>query len=132
MRARRKSWIWIIATCLWAGNALADTGAEQARTEVKAAIQAMGGEAVLDSVHSIQYSAVGHRNMLEQSLRPDGPWWQDYFQLTLTRDFQNQRLRMSSTDRGYSSSQWWLQHDSWDGGTDIVYSGGAVAMVSGG
>ena len=133
MGTRRQSWIWIVTACLWAGSAAADTGADQARAEVQAAIQAMGGQDVLGSVHSIQYSAVGHRNMLEQSLRPDGPWWQDYFQLTLTRDFQNQRLRLSQTDRGYASSQWWLQHDVWDGaGSDIVYSGGAVALVSGG
>jgi len=130
---RWQSWIGFIAACLFAGAAWSEAGGDNARAEVRAAIQAMGGTMVLSSVHSIQYSAVGHRNMLEQSLRPDGPWWQDYFQLTMTRDFQNQRLRFSQTDRGYASSQWWLQHDSWDGaGTDIVYSGGGVALVSGG
>src|SRR5215469_5746274 len=123
MVARRwQSWAWILAASVSAVSAWADDGADRARSEVQAAIQAMGGSDVLRSVHSIQYSAVGHRNMLEQSLRPDGPWWQDYFQMTLTRDFAGQHLRLSQTDRGYSSSQWWLQHDSWDGaGTDIVY-----------
>lgn len=127
---------WTLSLCIIACSittvAQAADGTDKARGEVNAAIQAMGGEAVLKSVHSIQYSAVGHRNMLEQSLRPDGPWWQDYFQETLTRDFAGQRLRLSQSARGYSSSQWWLQRDSWDGGTDIVYSGGALAAVSGG
>jgi hypothetical protein len=120
----------IIVSCIFTSTAMA---ADPAHTEVQAAIQAMGGEDVLKSVHSLQFSAVGHRNMLEQSLRPDGPWWQDYYQETVTRDFQGQRLRMSSLDRGYASSQWWLRHDVWDGaGTDIVYSDGAVAQVAGG
>ena len=102
---------WMVR--LWgiflAGYAL-PAGAEESRTmalvEVHAAVAAMGGEHLLESIHSIDFSAVGHRNMLEQSLRPDGPWWQDYFQETVTRDFQDQRVLISSTHRGYSSPQW--------------------------
>lgn len=126
---------WILPLCIIASAipaARADAGVDRARTEVQTAIQAMGGADLLKSVHSIRYSAVGHRNMLEQSLRPDGPWWQDYFQETVTRDFAGQRLRLSPSNRGYSSSQWWLQHETWDSGTDIVYDRGAVAQVSGG
>ena len=52
---------------------------------------------------------------------------------SVTRDFQDQRVLISSTHRGYSSPQWWLRHEDWDGvGTDIVYSGGVVAQVTGG
>ena len=128
---RRTVFVVALLSFMAAANAV-DGPDMSARTEIKTAITAMGGEDLLKSVHAIQYSAVGHRNMLEQSLRPDGPWWQDYFQGTLTRDFEEQRLRLSNSDRGYSSNQWWLQHESWDGGTDIVYSGDAVALVSGG
>lgn len=131
MLARRWMFLaWIMVSCLSTGVVMG-ADADRAHTEVQSAIQAMGGQDVLTSVHAIQYSAVGRRNMLEQSLRPDGPWWQDYFQETMTRDFQGQRLRMSLSNRGYSSAQWWLQHDTWDGGSDIVYSDGAVALVNG-
>ena len=60
---------WTLSLCIIACSittvAQAADGTDKARGEVNAAIQAMGGEAVLKSVHSIQYSAVGHRNMLE-------------------------------------------------------------------
>lgn len=86
-----------------------------ARRELQAAIAAMGGAQALASVHALKLDAVGHRNMLEQSLRPSGPWWQDYFQLDELRDFATQSERVSQRHRGYSSSQWWLQQTGWEG-----------------
>lgn len=121
---------WIIAV-----DACAASGVDPARGELQDAIQAMGGEATLKSVHSLQISAVGHRNMLEQSLRPDGPWWQDYFQLTEIRDFVGKRERVTSQHRGYSSSQWWLRHESWDAEPyypTFVVANGVVAKVTDG
>ena len=106
-----------------------------ARHELAAAIVAMGGERVLTSVHSLQLDAVGHRNMLEQSLRPDGPWWQDYFQVDEIRDFAGHRERVTQRHRGYSSSQWWLRRNDWDGGPNYptyVVSDGVVASDSNG
>ena len=110
--------------------AFAQPGAGAAHDEIQAAITAMGGEQVLDSVHSLEFSAVGHRNMLEQSLRPDGPWWQDYFQLDEIRDFATRSERVNQRHRGYSSPDWWLQDKSWDGSPDnptYVVSGDVVA-----
>lgn len=108
---------------------------DRAQGEIRDAIVAMGGEGILKSVHGLRISAVGHRNMLEQSLRPDGPWFQDYFQLTETRDFVGQRVRVNTTHRGYSSPEWWLRHESWDGEPNypsFVVADGAVAKVSAG
>jgi hypothetical protein len=101
--------------------------APTARRELTAAIAAMGGEQVLASVHTLELRAVGHRNMLEQSLRPDGPWWQDYFQLDEIRDFTDRSERVAQRHRGYSSAQWWLQQDGWDGSPTYVVSNGVVA-----
>lgn len=120
---------------IFVGSASASVQPDGARDEIRQAIQAMGGEGVLKSVHGLQFSAIGHRNMLEQSLRPDGPWWQDYIRLTEIRDFQGKRERVSGLHRGYSSPEWWLQHDSWDGDPyfpTVVVAGGAVAKVSAG
>ncbi|MGH8377354.1 MAG: MBL fold metallo-hydrolase, partial [Gammaproteobacteria bacterium] len=114
------------------GAATASAETEIARREVATAIAAMGGENVLASVHSLEFDAVGHRNMLEQSLRPDGPWWQDYFQLSEIRDFIRQRERVSTSHRGYSSHDWWLQEKGWDSDSynpDTVIADGVAATV---
>lgn len=85
-----------------------------ARTLVVQAIDAMGGEDRLRSIHSVRYESIGHRNMLEQSERPEGPWFQDYEQVTEVLDFANQRWWGSARSRGYSSSAWWLQAPDFD------------------
>lgn len=103
---------------------------DDAHAAVMAAIDAMGGEQVLASVHSLEFDAIGHRNMLEQSLRPEGPWWQDYFQLDEIQDFSVQSERVTQLHRGYSSPQWWLQQKDWNSAPyypTYVVSEGVVA-----
>jgi hypothetical protein len=103
-----------------------------ARRELALALSAMGGRKVLSSIHALRFQAVGHRNMLEQSLRPEGPWWQDYIQLDETRDFDHDSERVIPQHRGYSSPQWWLQHPQWDGAPvypAYIVSGGVVAQI---
>lgn len=115
------------------GVATAHPDAGVARREVMAAVKAMGGEPVLSSVHGIEFDAVGHRNMLEQSLRPDGPWWQDYFQLSEVRDFTARSERVDSQHRGYSSPDWWLRDSGWSTAPyypTYVVADGAVATVA--
>jgi hypothetical protein len=110
-------------------------GAEDASRELAAAFVAMGGKDVVSSVHALRLQAVGHRNMLEQSLRPEGPWWQDYMELDVIRDFDSDSERVTQQHRGYSSSQWWLQHPRWDGAPvypTYIVSGGVVAQVADG
>lgn len=113
--------------------AQAEEPSAAALAEVHAAIASMGGEHLLRSIRSIGLSAVGHRNMLEQSLRPGGPWWQDYFQLDELKDFAGDRMRIAQKHRGYSSPQWWLQHGTWDADPYypvVVVADGAVAKLA--
>lgn len=129
------SLLLVVAGAAICGRAAARPGADTARRDVTAAIAAMGGQRVLASVHAIAFDAVGHRNMLEQSLRPEGPWWQDYFQLSETRDFATRSERVSEVHRGYSSPDWWRQDTGWTG--DAVYpirvvADGAAATVANG
>jgi hypothetical protein len=125
----------LLATLLLAGSgavASAQSRAVEARRELAAAFAAMGGRHVLASVHALRFEAVGHRNMLEQSLRPEGPWWQDYFQLDEVRDFDSDSERVAQQHRGYSSPAWWLQHPQWDSFPyypRYIISGGAVAQI---
>jgi hypothetical protein len=92
----------------------------------------MGGRAVVASVHALRLAGVGHRNLLEQSLRSEGPWWQDYIQLDVIRDFATDSERVVQQHRGYSSPQWWLQQPQWLGAPffpSYVISRGVVARV---
>lgn len=115
--------------------AAAHPGTDDAQGEVASAIMAMGGGQVLDSVHSLEFAAVGHRNMLEQSLRPEGPWWQDYFQIDEIRDFTTRSESIEQQHRGYSSPDWWEQDPGWEAAPDyptvIVANGAAAAIVKG-
>ncbi|MGH8201013.1 MAG: hypothetical protein ACREVO_11755 [Steroidobacteraceae bacterium] len=125
----------ILVAVLVAGSAA--TAHERPRAgdapgELAAALAAMGGGQVLASVHALRFEAVGHRNMLEQSLRPEGPWWQDYMQLDEIRDFDSDSERVVQQHRGYSSPQWWLQHSQWNGPPyypAYIVSGRAVAQI---
>lgn len=113
----------------------AQSTASDAPRELAAAFAAMGGRGVVSSVHTLRLQAVGHRNMLEQSLRPEGPWWQDYMQLDVTQDFDTDSERVTQQHRGYSSPQWWLQHPQWDGAPfypTYIVSGGVVVQVADG
>jgi hypothetical protein len=58
---------------------------------VHQAIEAQGGEAVLRSLKSMQWTLVGYRNMLEQSERPEGPYLPEFDQRTEVHDYQNAR-----------------------------------------
>jgi hypothetical protein len=46
----------------------------------------MGGEQKIRDLKSIHFTAVGHRNLLEQSERPEGPYIVDYEQVDEWRD----------------------------------------------
>jgi hypothetical protein len=78
-----------------------------ARSLVKDSLRAMGGEAALRSIATVSFKGIGHRYMLEQSERPEGPWLLDYFQISESRDLPNARLRQVIESRGCNSTECW-------------------------
>jgi len=54
---------------------------------IDAALAAMGGREKLASISTIKAQVVGHQFMPEQSERPEGPWFNVYFDGTETADF---------------------------------------------
>src|SRR5581483_10445894 len=62
------------------------------------AMAAMGGRERLESIHTIDYVALGYRDMVEQSVRPTGPYFLDYQTIRVRRDYE--------ADGG---DKWWLQ-----------------------
>lgn len=75
-----------------------------ARAVVERGIAAMGGEERLRAVHAVELRGIGHRNALEQSERPEGPWLQQYEQVHSLRDLDGQRVREEIDGRGYETA----------------------------
>jgi hypothetical protein len=59
------------------------------------ALDAMGGEQKLRNLETVRFKAIGHRNMLEQSERPEGPYFVEYEEISEARDFKTNSLRRS-------------------------------------
>src|SRR5215813_4150089 len=79
----------------------------KARSFVESSLRAMGGEAALRSIATVSFKGIGHRYMLEQSERPEGPWLLDYFQISEIHDLRNARLRQVIESRGCNSTECW-------------------------
>jgi hypothetical protein len=76
-----------------------------------ASAQAMspGGMTALRALRTVDYVAVGHRSMVEQSERPSGPYLLDDFRVHVERDERDGSTRIESEDRGYAGDRWWMQ-----------------------
>src|ERR1700722_4891049 len=57
------------------------------------ALEAMGGEQELRNLETVRFKAIGQRNMLEQSERPEGPYIVEYEEISEARDFKTNSLR---------------------------------------
>lgn len=102
-----------------------------ARELLLASAEAMGGEAVLRQIKVVELKAVGYRNMLEQSERPEGPYLVDYQQVREIRDYVHRRRRVEVENRGYATPDWYLQSSGWTKSTYLV-AAGAAAVERGG
>jgi hypothetical protein len=99
-------------------------------TVLQAAIQAMGGESHLRAIHALEYTAVGERQMVEQSERPSGPYFLDHYRVHETRDIDGNRTRIEATHEGYAADHWWTTEAP--GSSVLVINGEAAAVVSDG
>ena len=94
------------------------------------AADAMGGIDRLQALKAVRLKAVGHRYMREQSERPAGPWFLDYFQIDEIRDLQQNRLREERQSRGCDSTRCW-QSAQWSNSITIVADGTAAEAHDG-
>jgi len=69
--------------------------AQQYLTE---AVQQMGGEAALRGLKTVRFEALGHRELLEQSERPEGPYIVEYDRVTELRDLEHGRWKQVSVN----------------------------------
>lgn len=74
--------------------------ANAAKSWVRAAISAMGGEEKLLSIRKLKLKCQGHTYLLEQSERPEGPWIVNYEEISEVRDLEGRRFRQEVVSRG--------------------------------
>jgi len=63
------------------------------------ALTAMGGEQKIRGLKTIRFTALGHRNYLEQSERPEGPYIIEYAQIDEWRDLEHGNWRQEAKTR---------------------------------
>lgn len=113
---------------------LAETSAAIAsdpHTVLENSMRAAGGAALLRGIHSIEYTAVGERQMVEQSERPSGPYFIDHFRLHQVNDFAADRARLDQSDEAYAADVWWTQQLE-PSKVSVVRNGDVTAVVTGG
>lgn len=87
-------------------NAKETQDKQKAQDSIRAAFEAMGGEAKIRALKSIQFEGIGHIFAVEQSERPQGPWIVYYLQTSELRDLANQRTRATMQLKHSQSQQW--------------------------
>lgn len=92
------------------------------RYVLRQAIEAQGGEAQLRAIQTVQWTAAGYRNELEQSERPEGPYLTDFLSLREADDYASGRSLTHTEASVYPVYK--------SDGTIVVADG--VAMQSGG
>lgn len=67
----------------------------RAHNYLNEAVKQMGGEGALRGLKTVRFEAVGHRNMLEESERPEGPYIVEYDRITQLRDLEHARWKQT-------------------------------------
>jgi glyoxylase-like metal-dependent hydrolase (beta-lactamase superfamily II) len=80
--------------------------AARARGVLTRAIEAMGGEAALKGISTLQIEAIGHDYFIEQSERPEGPFIPRYLQTSEKRDVAGGRSRIETQQRFSQVPDW--------------------------
>src|SRR3954463_7065631 len=79
---------------------------DTARGVVTRSIEALGGEAALKSISTLQIEAIGHEYFVDQSERPEGPFVTRYVQTSEKRDVATGRSRVESQQRFLQVPDW--------------------------
>jgi glyoxylase-like metal-dependent hydrolase (beta-lactamase superfamily II) len=97
-----------VSVCLVAALAALPQSARRdtARDVVMRAIAAMGGEAALKSIATLQIESIGHDHFIEQSERPEGPYIARYLQTAEQRNVARGRSRVETQQRFSQVPDW--------------------------
>jgi hypothetical protein len=79
---------------------------ETARAVVAGAMEAVGGEATLKAISTLQIEAIGHDYFIDQSERPEGPFVVRYLSTSEKRDVAGGRSRIETEQRYLEVPDW--------------------------
>lgn len=98
-----------------------------AHQRVEQALRAQGGKDALRGIRDVRLHAMVHRNALEQSVRPEGPWFENFGDEVQVRRLDAGALRIEACNRGFAAS-WWGDKPDWSSTTSLVTRGGAFVQ----
>jgi len=101
--------VCLLGICLAVAAAPAAPGASRVDSPqalVSRAIDAMGGDAALKAITSLQIEAIGHEHFIDQSERPEGPHVLRYLQTSEKRDVAGGRSRIETQQRFFQVPDW--------------------------
>jgi hypothetical protein len=118
----------LLLSCLACASAIAADAPRDPRAAqlLQASMRAMGGCDLLRSIDAVEIAANARRSMVEQSIRPEGPWIEDLYRLDATLDFAHGRLHARESRAGNVG---WLAppEQPWPPVDYVVVDGVAVA-----
>jgi len=85
----------LIAAAAWPQQAVQSSAADL----LHSALAAMGGEEKIRALKTLHITTMGHRNLLEQSERPEGPYIIDYQDIDEWRDLEHHRWKRQEHHR---------------------------------
>ncbi len=97
-----------VALCLLAALAapVPPPAPDTAREAIARAVDALGGEAALKGIASLDIESIGHDYYIDQSERPEGPFIVSYASTSERRDVAGGRSRLEVQQRNVQSPDW--------------------------
>ena len=96
MLSRIGTSLLILTAVLFSSQILADSPSVNAAELLHESLRQMGGEDVLRQLHTVRFKAMGYRNAVEQSERPEGPYIVEYDRVSESRDLGHDRWKQET------------------------------------
>ena len=109
----------------------ASARADQAHELLTKAMDAMCSRQCLQNINVVEYTAVGYRDFVEQSVRPTGPYFLDYQTIHVIRDYTRRRTSVDESHLAYGGNNWWLQQDAPTKASYIINDDVAATLSNG-
>ncbi len=90
----------------------AQASTHTAKSYVERAVEQMGGVSRLETINTARVEYLGHRYLLEESERPDGPWIVAYERVTELRDYRRGALHEEEEQWGLGLEEGLIVDDS--------------------
>jgi hypothetical protein len=104
-------------------QAQAPSGAATAEALLRESLRQMGGEQKLRDLRTVRFQAMGYRNLLEESERPEGPYIVEYDRISEERDLGHERWSRETHARVQIGPELTSRVVVSDAGADLRFDG---------